>query len=223
MATRFLTNPVFSIETGELLSHEGEFFLEDHEVPIRFDRSIQKGAKGQAASATGVGGQAGATASQIGSTLIPGLEREATNPTGYTPLEKSRMLTAGAEGIGGAGAGAGGASMLEKLRTGSPSGFSSALQEVARQKGRQLSQNALGVENESSNLAQRKQQNAQQMLGNLYGVTSGNQLKAMGLADEDLNTALRAGQSGWLQNVEGGLNTIGNLAGGAAGIKKAWG
>jgi hypothetical protein len=223
MRTRFLTNPVFSIETGELLSHEGEEWLDDSEIPIRFDRSIQGAAKNNEASANSLAGRMGVQAGDISSSVIPGLEQQATHPTGFDPTQKNRMLVAGAEAAGGAGAGAGGAATLEKLRTRSPSGFSAALDEASRIKQRQLSGNALGVENEDARLALQRQNEAQRMLQGFYNTDTGNQLKAMGLADEDLNTALNAGKSGWLQNTEGILNTAANLGSSAAGVKKAWG
>lgn len=178
----------------------------------RFDRGVQSAAKTNAATAGGVGATAGSNAAQIGSTLVPGLEREAQNPTGYTPVEKNRMLVAGAEGAGGANSAAGGAATLEKLRTRNPSGFSAALDEAARIKGRQLSQNNLGVENADAQLAQHKQMQAQQMLQGLYGTDTSNQLKAMGLQNEDLNTELAGGRQGWLQNAEGVIGTVADAA-----------
>lgn len=183
----------------------------------RFDRSIQGQAKQNSTNANTTGSQFGNTAGQVSGVLIPGLEREATNPTGFTPEQKNRMLVAGAEGAGGAASGAGGEAALEKLRGRNPGGFSAALDEVARQKGRQMSSNALGVENADAHLAQQKQQEALRQLQGIYGTDTSNQLKAMGLADEDLNTALQAGKSGWLQNTMGVLGTIGNLGSQAAG------
>lgn len=196
-------------ETSGLIEHRNDVV---ERFWVRFDRAIQGQAKQNAGNANTLGAQSGATASQIGSTLIPGLERQATNPTGFTPQEKNRMLVAGAESTGGANAGAGGAATLEKLRTRNPGGFSAALDEAARIKGRQTSANALGVENQDAQLAQAKQRQAQQQLQGLYGTDTSNQLHAMGLANEDLDTALKAGQQGWLQNTEGVINTIANAS-----------
>jgi hypothetical protein len=173
-----------------------------------FDRSVQKQAGTNASTANTTGAGFGSTASQIGSTLIPGLEREATNPTGFTPLQKNRMLVAGAEATGGANAAAGGQAALEKLRTRNPSGFSAALDEAARIKNRAGSANALSVENADAQLAQQKQAQAQRALQGIYGTDTENQLRAMGLANEDLNTQLNAGKTGWLQNAEGVIGTI---------------
>lgn len=213
---RILINPTWDMETLEIVRHDGAYDL-DH-VPLRFDRAIQQRAKTGSSQATGLGGTLGTEASGIGSTLIPGLEREATSPWGYTPLQKSRMLTAGAEAVGGVNSGLTGAANLTALRTRTPGGFSAALAEAARQKGRQLSTNALNVENEDARLANERQRQAQSQLGSLYGLDRNAQLRAMGLANEDLNTALQAGKSGWFQNLMQGLGTVGSLAGGAGGL-----
>lgn len=208
------TKVVIDIETGKILEREGF----EYEGPLELcDRSIQGQAKTNAANANTTGSQFGSTANQVGSVLIPGLERQATNPTGFTPIQKNRMLVAGAESAGGAASGAGGEAALEKLRGRNPAGFSAALDEVARQKGRQMSSNALGVENADAQLAQQKQQEAMRQLQGIYGTDTSNQLKAMGLSDEDLKTALEAGKSGWLQQAQGVLGTIGNLGSQAAG------
>ncbi len=210
MSYRVLLNPVFSLATGELLSHDGESFVEDFQ--IKCDRSIQGAAKKNAATAGDVGTGFGSTASQIGSSLIPGLEREAQNPTGFTPVQKNNMLVASQEGVGGANSGIVGQANLAAARTRNAGGFARALDEAARQKGRQLSTNAIGVENEDARVALQRQQQAQQMLSGLYGTDTSRQLSAMGLQNEDLNTALKAGQVGWAQNLEGGIDTLANAA-----------
>lgn len=219
---RFTINPVHewdeSTQRYVLVSHDGQYEIPDRLVELRFDRSIQQRAKSGSSQATGTAGGFGQQASQIGSTIIPGLEQQATTPTGYTPLQKSRMLTSGAEAVGGVNSGLTGQANLTALRTRTPGGFSAALAEAARQKGRQLSTNALDVENADARLAQEKQRAAQQQLGSLYGMDTNAQLRAMGLANEDLNTALQAGKSGWLQQLEGGLGTLGSLASGAGGL-----
>jgi hypothetical protein len=207
---KFLLNPTFDIETGKLVSHDGEFFVES--FPMRCDRSIQKQAKSNAGTANSVGGQMGAAASQIGSTIIPGLEQEATHPTGFDPLQKGRMLTSSGEAIGGVNAGVTGEANLAAARTRNAGGFTHALDEAARVKGRQMASATLGVQNEDARMAQEKQRFAQQQLAGLYGTDTSAQLKAMGLSDEDLRTALQAGQTGWLQNAEGILKTGADVA-----------
>jgi hypothetical protein len=208
---RILLNPVFSMETSELLGHDGESFVD--EIPIRFDRSVQSRAKSGSEAATGVGGGFGAEASQIGSEVIPGLERQAATPTGFAPTQKAGMLTSGAEAVGGANAGITGEANLAAARTRNAGGFAHALDEAARVKGRQLATNALGVNAMDARLGIQRQDEARRELAGIRGQDQTNQLRAMGIADEDLRTALEAGKSGWQQNA---MNWIDTLSKGAA-------
>jgi hypothetical protein len=215
---RITLNPTFDIESGELLHHDGQF--EVAEIPILFDRSAQSEAGQNVKTDRSLAGQAGTEAGQIGASFIPGLERQAQNPTGFTPLEKGRQLTAGAEAIGGVNAGLTGEANLASARTRTAGGFAPALDEAARIKSRQLSTNALGVENQDAILRQKKQQEANQQLGQLYGMDRSNQLRAMGLSDEAINSQVNAGKSGWQQNAMGWINAIkpsGSGGGGGGG------
>ncbi len=211
---RFLLNPTFDIETGRLLSHDGEFF---EEPKILFDRGAVGQAKQQGKVAGEVAGTAGSNASQIGSTITPVLEQQATHPTGYDPTTLNNMLVSQQEAAGGANATVGGEGRLNALRTRTAGGFAPALAEAARSKGRTLATGALNVQNRSADLAQQKQQEALRSLQGLYGTDTSNQLKAMGLQSEDLQNQLAAGRQGWLQNTEGVLGTIGKLGSEAAG------
>ena len=208
---RVLLNPTFSIETGELLSHDGESFVDS--FPIRCDRGAVKEAKNLGSTAGQVGAGYGSTASQIGSSIIPGLERQATNPTGFDPTTQNRMLVANQEGAGGANAAVTGEGRLAALRSRTAGGYAPALAEAARAKGRTLATGALDVQLENAKLAQEKQRAAQQQLGGLYSGLNADQLRAMGLQNEDLQSQLAAGRQGWLQSTEGLLGTIGSLGG----------
>jgi len=207
---RVLENPTFDFATGKLLSHDGESFVET--FPVKFDRDIQGKAKKNAGTAGDVGTGYGSTASQIGSSLIPGLESEATHPTGYDPTTKNEMLVQNQEALGGASSGVTGEANLAAARTRNAGGFGRVLDEAARIKGRQLATGAQNVENESARLAQEKQMQAQKMLAGLYGTDTSRQLEAMGLENQDLNTALNAGKTGWLQNTEGVIDTLAGAA-----------
>lgn len=212
MARRFLLNPSFSIETGALLSHDGESF----ETPtLLFDRSVNSTAKSQATQATGTANQSGAQAQQIAGSIIPGLEQQATHPTGYDPTTENNMRVGSAQALGGATSGITGQANLEAARTRNAGGFTAALSEAARDRMRQASANELGIQNTNAQLAQEKQMNAQKELAGLYGTDTSNQLKAMGLSNEDLNTALTAGRQGWQQNAMGWINALKQGGGGS--------
>lgn len=162
-------------------------------------------------------------ASQISSSLVPGLEREAATPTGYTPQEMSDQLVASEQGAGGANAGITGQANLEAARTRNSSALSGVLDSAARDKTRQLSQNALDIQNKSATLGQQKQMAAQSELGKLYGIDTSADIEAQGLMPQDIKAEADANQTGWFQNMiaawnqgNNTLQSIGKLMGGGA-------
>jgi hypothetical protein len=175
------------------------------------DRSAQAQASNAAATAGSTAAGYGSTASGVNSFLTPQLERNATNPIGFTPTETNNMLVAGEQGAGGATSGITGQAGLQAARTRNSGALSGVLDQAARTKQQQLSQNALGVQNESAKLAQAKQASALSGLQGLYGTDVGAQLKSMGIQDQDINTEIQAGQSGWLQNATGVIGALGKL------------
>jgi hypothetical protein len=212
---RFLLNPTFDIETGKLLSHDGEFF---EELKILFDRGAQQQAKNLGQQAGGVAGSSQANANQERSTIIPGLEREAQTPMGFTPEQTNKMLVASQEGAGGGNAALTGEGRLAALRTRTAGGFAPALDEAARVKNRTLASNALDVQNQNARLGLQRQDAARRQLEGLYGTDTSNMLRAMGLQNEDLSTQLAAGRQGWWQNLNQGLQTAGKMGAGAIGV-----
>jgi hypothetical protein len=192
-------SPVFDIETGKLLSHDGQYEIPDELVTLRFDRSAQQQAKNNMTTANTVAGGLGSEAAGIGGTVIPGLERESVNPQGFTPTDVNNMLVAGGEAAGGANAGITGQANLEAARTRNAGGFSNALDEAARIKSRQLSANALDVSGRQAMEKEKQRQFAQTELSNIMQSDRANQLRAMGLSDEAILAELKAGQQGWFQ------------------------
>ena len=217
---RYRLNPVFDIETGKLLSHDGEFFTD--ETPILFDRKIQQEASKANKAATDLGNTTNTQANQVYSSVVPGIEQQANHPTGYSPTDLNNFLVSSEEGAGGAGAATSGAAKLASLRTRNAGGFAPALDEAARQRAQQISANALGVQNANADLKQQQQARAQQQLLGLYGTQTHNALADMGLANDDLNTNLAAGRQGWLQNTDQTIAALGSLGSGAGAAKTAF-
>lgn len=197
-------------------SHAGQYEIPDNEIIARFDRGVQSQAKQLGKQATATGDTFGGRGTDIYSSIIPGLTQDATNPTGFTPLEKSSMLTSSAESLGGVNSGATGEARLNAMRTRNTSGFAPALAEAARAKGRAQATNTQQLNIADAELARQKQNQARAQLEGLYGVNTSDMLKSMGLANEDLNTQLQAGKSGWLQNTLDTLNTVANLGSAAS-------
>jgi hypothetical protein len=208
-------NPVLDMETLQWVGNEGTY---EYDGPLaRFDRAAQGAAKTAVTNANNTAGGYGAGASGIASTLVPALQQEATHPTGFNPSDINSMLVAGEQGAGGANSGITGEANLHAARTRNAGGFSGALDQAARIKGQQLSQNALGVQNENANLKQKQMQAGLEGLQNMYGTDVGAQMKSMGMVPEDINAQVNAGKSGWLQNAEGVIKTITGGAKDAAG------
>jgi hypothetical protein len=148
------------------------------------------------------------SANQIGSSLIPGLEREANTPEGFTPEEMNNMLVAGEQGAGGTESSVVGQAGLNVARTRNSAGMSNVLDEAARDKMRTNSGNALEVQNESAKLGQEKQMSAQKQLQGLYGTDVSANLEAQGLIPKDVAAEAQAGQSGWFQNMTQLLSSL---------------
>ena len=194
---RIFTRAVYDIETGALLESESY----DYSGPLALaDRSAQGQATQAANTAGTTGANFGSQASQINSTILPTLERNAQNPTGFSPTDLNNMTVASEQGAGGANSGITGQANLQAARTRNAGGFGSALDEAARDKTRTLSSNALGVQNQNANLKNRQQQSAIGTLSGMGESDNASMLKAMGLQDQAISTEVQAGNSGWLQN-----------------------
>ena len=184
----------------------------------RPDRSVQREA-GQAFNQAGTtAGAYGTAAGDVNATLLPTLKQDVNNPSGFTPTEKNRMLTAGEQSLGGSTAGVVGQQGLNAARTRNTGSTSAIIDQAMRRKAQGLSRNALGVENESARLAQQKRASALGGLERTYGTDVGAQLKAMGIEPADLEARINAGKEGWQQNA---MNWISTLTKGAADARAA--
>lgn len=149
--------------------------------------------------------------------LFPTYENEATDPQGFDPTTKANMKTSAMQTAGGSTAGAVGEGDLMAARTRNAGGFDAAGDEAERIGARQLSSDNLGVENADAAL---KEQHKQQGIAGeqgLYNTQQSDLLADMGLSNQDVNTEVSAGQSGWLQNFMGIIQTLGGAAAGAGG------
>jgi hypothetical protein len=209
---KITVNPCFEIETGKLLSHDGQYDIPDELVTLRFDRDIAAKANQNRKTADTVGAGLGTEAAGIGGAVIPGLEREATNPQGFAPTDVNNMLVAGGEAVGGANSGITGEANLETARTRNAGGFANALDEAARVKSRALATNALDVSGRQAMEKEKQRQFAQGELTNIMQSDRANQLRAMGLSEEAIAQELKANQQGWFQKT---LDTINTVEGGA--------
>lgn len=183
------------------------------------DRSINSAAKANAKNAGATGATFGAEAGQERGSVVPGLEREAQGQQGFSPTDLNNMSVSAMQGIGGSNAGITGQANLEAARTRNAGGFAGALDEASRNKDRALGNSALNIQNENAQQKQSNQKFAQGQLTGLVGQDSNSMLKAMGLQDQDLNTGLKADQTGWFQDFNQLMQTLEGGAKAAAAFK----
>lgn len=206
---RIHTFTVIDIESGRIISDESY----EYSGPLAlFDRSLQQDAENAANTAKTTGANYGSSASGISAQLVPQLQREATGNVGLSPTQANNELVAGEQGAGGATAGVTGAAGLNAMRTRNSGALSGVLDQAARSKGQTLSNNALGVQKQSTDIARQNQERSQQMLSGLYGTDVGAQMHSMGLEAPDINAGVNAGNSGWFQDATQLINALGGKA-----------
>lgn len=182
------------------------------------DRKLQSTATTNANNAGTVAGGYGAEASQEGATLNPFASQEMKARHLYDPTQINELLTAAEAGGGGATGSIVGEANREAARTHNASGFTKALDEAARDKAKAAAATSEGIAAQDVTGAKQLNQEGAGLMSGLYGINTGAQLKAMGQQNEDLGTAIKAGQSGWLQNMTGVLSSLGDLSKGAGAI-----
>jgi hypothetical protein len=209
---RVHTKTVWEIESGRVLSDESY----EYAGPVaRCDRAAQSAASAAATTAANTGAAEGADASGINSTLTPFLTQQLLHPQGYSQQDLTQQLNAGAAGAGGAASAITGDAADMAARTRNPSGFTSALDEAARDRDKAAAGSSEQVAANDAGVKLQQQQEAAKQLGGQEGMDSDAMLKSMGLQTGDINAGVNAGDSGWLQNAMSVLKTVGGLAGGA--------
>lgn len=129
--------------------------------------------------------------------LEPQLASEAANPTGLTPVQKASQNTAAQQSAGGGVAGAIGAGKLYSARTRNAGGAKQAIGQAVRGAGSNLSDAALGTEQQDAAL---QQKNRQAGLAGLEGLNAQQTTAgegALGLSDQALNYANQAKPTFW--------------------------
>lgn len=167
--------------------------------------SAAQNAANQAGTAAG---QYTQTAGDIGANLIPFETRQLFNPQGMSQRDIGAQLTAAMAGAGGATSALTGAAEAEAGRTRNPVGFSSALDSAARQAGRTVAGVGEKVAANNANVKLEQQKEAAQMLGGLYGSSSRAGVGEGEVQGQDIRDMIAAGQTGWLQNLEGILGAV---------------
>jgi hypothetical protein len=173
-----------------------------------FDRAATNEAKGAAANAAGTAATEQGQANALGAQLTPFYRSEMNAQHAFSPQQQNELLGAAAAGLGGSNATSIGQANSEAARTRNTSGFSAALDQAARDRNAAMggvganvaAQDVLGTQ-------ALRQQGAAGMQG-LYGQDTDAMLKAMGIQNQDINTQIEAGKSGWLQNMNATITAL---------------
>ena len=173
---------------------------------------ISSAAQKAATTAGNVGAGYGSDAAAVNSQLFPFLTRELNSPQGFTQQQTGAMLGAAEGGAGGATAGLTTEANLSSARNRNSGGFSGALDAAARQQGKTLAGVGEGIAAKNAELQQEQQQNAARGLGQMQGLDTNAQLRAMGLVPEDLKTAADTyGKGSWLSDLSNIVGTAGKI------------
>jgi hypothetical protein len=195
---RISTRVVVDMETGAVLERESLQYC----GPVALcDRSVQNAASTAASTE-------GTQASGIGSYMTPLLESWAGgNAPGYGQGAVNQMTAAAQTAAGSASNAAQQGGLLRALRTGNAAGVAAGDVAGAVGAGQNQTQAVEDILSQNAQLKAQQQTGALNMLGSLYGTDVTGQTN-------NLNTQLKAGQSGWLQQWGGPLlSTLTGVAG----------
>jgi hypothetical protein len=139
------------------------------------------------------------------SILTPTLNQLATNPTGFGQQTINNMDTAALQSAGGAASGIVGQGNLQAARTNNAGSFAPAAAQAGHDATAQLSDAALGVQNQNAMLKQQQQQEGISGEEGMYDTNVGAGENALGLSNSALNTQNQADQQtldSWVQPLQ---------------------
>lgn len=174
-------------------------------------RNVEQESQNQFQTNAATGGAYGNLAGQDRGMLMQQNRNAINNPTGYNANQQHEMLTAGEAGTGGATGSIAGAAGLAANRTRNSGALTGTLDNIARTRAQGAAKTSEGIAANSAQLGQKNKEDALHSLLSLYGSDSANQLKAGQLANQNLDTSIKANQTGWLQNAEGAGDTAANI------------
>jgi hypothetical protein len=212
---RITTRIVFDID-GNILEHEWH----EYYGPVALcDRAASNASKTNAATAGNVASQEGSSANAIGSQLTPFYRQEMNATHAFDPSQTNELLNYAEGPAAGSAATTAGKAASEAARTRNTSGFSSALDQAARNRNQAVGTASEGIGAEDIMGAKQLNQEGAAGMSNLYDVDTNAMLKAMGQQNTDIGTEVEAGKSGWFENA---MNAITTLTGGAKNAASAY-
>lgn len=155
-------------------------------------KGVENNALANSGTASGLANNYAANAANVYGGLEPQLAAEAAHPSGLTPMQKAAQNTAAQQSAGGGNAGAIGAGRLYSARTRNAGGAKAAIGEATRGTGQNLSEAALGTEQQDAALQQKNRQAGLAGLESLNAQQTSAGEGALGLSDQALGVARQA-------------------------------
>jgi len=194
------TKIVWDIESGLVV--EDQFYHYSGSLAL-CDRSMQKASSGAMDQAKQTAGQYGSTAQDISGNLTPQLQRWTVAPPGYGAMGLARMETSAMQGAGAKTGAMQEAARLRAMRTGNAASLPALEASEAEGGARAAGSTVEDILARNEMLKSQQQQGAMRGLEGMYGSSMRGDIGAQGLVPEDIKTGIAAGQSGWVQNMEG--------------------
>ena len=119
--------------------------------------------------------------------VVPQLESQAANPSGYSPTDMAAMRTQAEQGAGGTQASAVGAGALRAARTRNSGAAAKAISDSSRGAGEQLSKENLGIETGNQEMKNSNRRAALSSLTGLTGTETGASNQALGEVAPNVN------------------------------------
>ena len=171
-------------------------------------RDAQQNAQNTYNTASNLTGSSQTKADALYGQLAPAYQQEATNPTGFNPTEMSDMTTSAEQSAGGAAGTAKGELGTLTAANRNIGGVAPAIDQSARDAGKTLSADSLGIQGDNARLKLQQQQEGLAGLSGLEGQQNNDVLSSLGLQTSANNSLVNAGNSGWFQNMTGMIGAL---------------
>jgi hypothetical protein len=158
--------------------------------------------------ATNTSNELGGAATSISGNLTPFLTQEMLHPQGLGQEGIGAETSAALGGAGGANSAFNGEAAQRAAVSRNAGGYGAALADAARSRDKAAAVASEGIQAQNENLKQQQMQEGAGGLEHLYGTDTAGMLNAMNQEHEDVNSAVNADQTGWLQNTMGILKAV---------------
>lgn len=206
---RITTKISWDMNTGDVLEHE--YF--EYSGPVALcDRSAQGAARNARDMASNSAVNAASDLGADRAKLNPFFGQEMNAEHLFTPGQGNELLTAAEAPIGSVAGDTAHAAELQSARTRNASGFAKDLDLANRDKMKAAAGASEGIAAQDVMGAKQLNQQGAAGMSDLFKTDQQRQLESMGLQNQDINTQLQAGKSGWLQNLNDTIKSVGDAA-----------